>query len=62
MIKLKEIRKESKMNQMELAKLINVERSMISKLETGASDINGKLIIKICEIFKCSADELLGLK
>ena len=62
MNKLQQIRKENKMNQQELAKLVNVERSHISKIETGASDLTGKLIIKLCKIFNISADELLGLK
>lgn len=61
MNKLKELRKKRKLNQEELAKLIEVERSLISKIETGASDLSGRLIIKICKALNCSSDELLGL-
>lgn len=58
---LKKIRIEKNLKQKELAKLLNLDHSQISKIETGKSDLTGKIIKKICQLFNVSADYLLGL-
>lgn len=45
---LKEIRKQKKMSQDELAKLVGVSRNTISSLETGQFSPTAKLALVIC--------------
>lgn len=59
--RIKELRKENKISQIELAKLCNVQQSCVSKWERGETLPDILMLIKLCEIFKCSADYLLGI-
>ena len=47
------------MNQSEFSNLLGVERSTISKWETGKSLPRAELLPKIAQILNCSVDELL---
>ncbi len=60
MLKIKELRKENNLTQSELAKLLSTTSANISGWETDKwqPDINN--LIKMCEIFKCSIDYLVG--
>lgn len=60
-MKLKEIRKQKQFTQEQIAKILNVTREQISKLETGVSLANEKQIILLCKALNCTADYLLGL-
>ena len=60
-IRIKELRKESGMNQHQLAQVCEVKQSCVSKWERGATLPDAVMIIKLCEIFKVSADYLLGM-
>lgn len=53
-IRLKGLRKESKITQEQLAKYLGVDQSMITKLENGTRSLNVTLIEKICSLFGCS--------
>ena len=59
-IRLKQLRKESKITQEQLAKYLDVDQSMITKLENGTRSLNITLIEKICSLFGCSEAYLLG--
>lgn len=59
-IRLKELRKESKVTQEQLAKYLKVDQSMITKLENGTRKLNVSLIEKICSLFGCSEEYLMG--
>ena len=59
-IRLKELRKESKITQEQLASYLGVDQSMITKLENGTRSLNTTLIEKICNLFGCSYDYLIG--
>lgn len=59
-IRLKQLRKESKITQEQLAKYLNVDQTMITKLENGSRSLNLTLIEKICNLFGCSEAYLLG--
>lgn len=59
-IRLKQLRKESKITQEQLAKYLDVDQSMITKLENGTRSLNITLIEKICNLFGCSEDYLMG--
>ena len=58
-IRLKQLRKESKITQEQLAKYLDVDQTMITKLENGTRSLNVLLIEKICNLFGCSDSYLL---
>lgn len=58
--RLKELRKESKITQEQLASYLGVDQSLITKLENGTRSLNTTLIEKICNLFGCSYDYLMG--
>lgn len=49
------------MKQTDLAEALSVTRQAISKWETGVIDLNTDMIARMCDLFSCSADFLLGL-
>ena len=59
-LRLKQLRKESKITQEQLAKYLNVDQSMITKLENGTRSLNVSMIEKICNLFGCSDAYLMG--
>lgn len=59
-LRLKELRKESKITQEQLAKYLNVDQSLVAKLENGSRSLNVSLIDKICSLFGCTEEYLLG--
>ena len=48
------------MRQADLANLLNCTPITVSRYETGERDIDSETICKLCEIFGCTADYLLG--
>lgn len=61
MNKIKDLRISAGMKQADLAKLMNCSPTTISNYEVGLRDIDSATIVKLCGIFGCSADYLLGL-
>lgn len=61
MNRLKRIRENHKINQTELAKVLNTTQRQISLYETGKRKLDEDQIIKICRYYHVSADWLLGL-
>ena len=59
-IRLKQLRKESKITQEQLAKYLDVDQTMITKLENGTRSMNVTIIEKICNLFGCSDACLMG--
>ena len=59
-LRLKQLRKESKITQEQLAKYLNVDQTMITKLENGTRSLNVSMIEKICDLFGCSDAYLMG--
>lgn len=59
--RLARIRRERGITQTELADKLGVPQSNISKYERDEFRLHGDLIIKISQILRVSADELLGL-
>lgn len=57
---LRALRFSKDMRQSDLAKLLNCAPITVSRYETGERDIDSETICKLCEIFGCSADYLLG--
>lgn len=60
--RIKELRKENKMSQIELAEKCMVKQSCVSKWERGETLPDATMIILLTEIFSVSADYLLGIK
>lgn len=60
MNRIKALRTERKMKQAELAQLLSCTPTAISNYETGFRSPDIETIHKLCEIFGCTADYLLG--
>lgn len=58
--RLKQLRLENNMLQKELAEKIGVARSSVTKYELGTGEPNLETLLKLCDIFDCSLDYLLG--
>lgn len=59
--KLKAVRKNRGMTQMELAKRLNVVKGTVSAYEQGLSYPTVETLIKLCDVLDTSADYLLGI-
>ena len=57
--RLKELRK-GKLTQEQLAQYLEVDQTMIAKLENGTRSFNSSIIEKICILFGCTEEYLLG--
>lgn len=60
--KLIEQRKKLNMTQSELSNKINIKQSTISDYEKGKILPSLEVLIKMCNLFDCSSDELLEIK
>jgi len=59
--RLKELRKNSKLTQEQMAQYLGVDQSLVTKLENGTRALNVSLIEKICSLFCCTEDYLFGI-
>lgn len=59
--KIKELRIERGYTQTDLAKLVGVKQSCVSKWERGATLPDSDMIVSLCKLFQISSDYLLGL-
>ncbi len=57
---LKTLRLRAKMNQSDLAQILDVERSTVSRWESGTSTPPMNMVKRLSEIFDVSLDELMG--
>lgn len=60
MNRIKDLRISRGLKQSDLAKLLNCSPTTISNYEVGIRDIDSATICRLCEIFDCTADYLLG--
>lgn len=60
MINLKELRKEKKCTQLDVANYLNVARTTYSAYEQGANEPDSSTLIKLSKYFNKSIDYLLG--
>lgn len=58
--RLKLLRKENKLTQEKLAKLLNISRTAITEYERGTNTIATSFLYSICKNYNISADYLLG--
>lgn len=59
--RIKELRSEKRLSQMELGKLLSVSQDTVSLWEKGKSLPAVEYVVALCKIFSVSADYLLGL-
>jgi DNA-binding XRE family transcriptional regulator len=59
--RIKKIRKDAGLTQIELAKMTGVNRTVITNIEVGNSIITLENLIVICDRLKVSSDWILGL-
>lgn len=59
--RLRSLREDLKLNQTEMAKLLNMSQTGYSQYETGTNDIPTNILIKLSEIHKVSVDYILDL-
>ena len=60
MNRIKELRKQKRLAQKELAKQLEVNQSSLSEWEKGSYRPNEKQLLKLCDFFNCTSDYLLG--
>lgn len=60
--RLIEIRKERKLSQNAVAKVLDIPQQQYSRYEQGQNEIPVRYVIELCRFYNISADWLLGLK
>ena len=60
--RLRELRKEKELNQIETAKLLNIDKSTIAKYETGTAVPSVNMLVALAKFFDVSAGYILGLE
>lgn len=60
-MRLKELRKEANLTQLEFAKIIGAAQNTVSQWEAGTRKLDDGTIVQIAEYFDVSVDYLLGL-
>lgn len=61
-MRLQEYRKTVGMDQKDLAEKLGIAVQTVSSWETGARRPNIDMLVKLTEVFGCTADELLGIE
>ena len=60
--RLKELRLENNISQVQLADIFNVRQSSIADWERGVTETDFETLIKLAKFFKVTSDYLLGLE
>ena len=60
--RLKELKKDSGLSNMKIAKAIGVGDTTICRWENGKADIKSKELVKLAQFFGVSTDYLVGLE
>lgn len=61
MNRIKDLREDQNLNQEQISKILNVQRTSVSKYETGKILLREDQIRALCDFFNVSSDYLLGL-
>ncbi len=61
MNRIKELREQRGITQSQLGQILNVSKSTISKYENGSLDLSSTTIAILCDYFRVSANQLLGI-
>ena len=60
-VRLRNVREDRDLTQMQMAKLLNLSQSTYSRYESGVLDIPSSVLISLAKFHKVSVDYLLGL-
>lgn len=60
MNRIRDLRAQRGWTQDDLASRLNLKRQAVGHYETGQRDIDSETILRLCDIFGCTADYLLG--
>lgn len=60
MNRLKELRQQKKWQQVKLAEILNTTQQTIARYENGEREPDISTLRRLCDVFNCSADYLLG--
>ena len=58
--RISELRRGKGWTQVDLASMLNVKRQTVGNYETGIREIDAPTICRLCDVFGCTADYLLG--
>lgn len=58
--RLKKLREDYNYSQKQIAEFLDVDQSYISKIENGTRNVNEIVFDKLCLLYNCSPDYLLG--
>lgn len=57
---IRRLREERELSQLELAKIIDINNSVLSRIESGKRDVEDFLLVKFANYFNVTTDYLLG--
>ena len=60
--KLRDLREDNDLTQETVAKYLGTSQTMYARYERRASELPLRHFVKLCQLYKVSADDLLGLK
>ena len=58
--RIRQLREEFQLSQLELAKKLDINNSVLSRIESGKRDVEDFLLVKFADFFGVSTDYLLG--
>lgn len=61
MLRLKDLREDNEIKQIDIAKQLNISQTNYSKYEFGKINIPNNILIKLAEFYNTSIDYLLGI-
>ena len=59
-MRLKKLREDNNYSQKQIAEFLDVDQSYISEIENGTRNVNEIVFDKLCLLYNCSPDYLLG--
>lgn len=59
---IRDLREDHDMTQQQVADYLGTSQTMYARYERGANELPIRHLIKLCELYKVSADYILGLK
>lgn len=60
--RIKELREDNDYKQEFIAELLGIKQNSYSQIENGVADIKVEHLIKLCKLYKVSADYILEIK
>lgn len=58
---IRDLREDSDLTQRQVAEYLGTSQTMYARYERGANELPIRHLLKLCELYKVSADRILGL-